>query len=329
MSSSGRMNAIIAEDALIGHTGFVGSNLAQQHNFPNQYNTRNIMDAVGQYFHTVVCAAAPGSMIEANRSPEADKAQIDALCQSLERIKCKRFVLISSIAVLHRFDGQDIEGAETFQSEVAYGQNRRALEEFCEHTFERSLILRLPALYGQGLKKNFLFDLLNPVPTMLNAEKMTLALDMAKREYADAISQIYEMDASIGLYKVDRGALNSCGVRSEIEDALADADLSAVQFTNPDTQFQYYGLDRLWMDIETAFSHDVSVLHLATEPLLASQVYQSVEAQPMPNTGARLHLENMYSHHAALWGASGPYLETAKEVLERVTAFMMTQRASK
>lgn len=329
MSSSNRMSATNNGDALIGHTGFVGSNLTQQHYFPNQFNSQNIKDANGHTFDTLVCAAAPGSMIAANRSPEVDKSQIDALCRSLGGLKCKRFVLISSIAVLDRFDGQDVEGAETFQFEVAYGRNRRALEEFCENTFERSLILRLPALFGQGLKKNFLFDLLNPVPTMLNAEKITLASDMAKGMYADVISQIYELDASIGLYKLDRNALNSNDAKSEIEDALAHSDLTAVQFTNPNTQFQYYGLDRLWSDIEAAFDNDLSVLHLATEPVLASRIHQLVKAEPMPHTSARLHLEDMHSRHATLWGAAGPYLENADRILERVSAFMAAQRASK
>ncbi|MGH8474479.1 MAG: hypothetical protein ACRER2_01690, partial [Methylococcales bacterium] len=43
----------------------------------------------------------------------------------------------------------------------AYGVNRRYLEKFIEHTFDRSLIVRLAGLVGPGLRKNVVFDFLN------------------------------------------------------------------------------------------------------------------------------------------------------------------------
>ena len=78
-----------------------------------------------------------------------------------------RFVLISSIAVLEDFAGGEDEGTTVFQEELAYGRHCLALEACVEETFEDSLVARLPALFGRGLQKNFIFDLLNSIPTKL------------------------------------------------------------------------------------------------------------------------------------------------------------------
>ena len=53
----------------------------------------------GEY-DTVVCAAAPGSMLLANRDPVSDERSIDQLMQQLSALRCNNFILISTIAVL-------------------------------------------------------------------------------------------------------------------------------------------------------------------------------------------------------------------------------------
>ena len=153
--------------ALIGHTGFVGQTLAAQRAFSANFNSSNIQTIDGQAFDLAVCAAAPGSMFEANRQPERDRLAIDGLMARLGAMRARRFVLISTIAVLERFDGGATEDTAAFQTGLAYGVNRRRLEAFCADQFENCLIVRLPALFGPGLRKNFLFDLQNPAPSML------------------------------------------------------------------------------------------------------------------------------------------------------------------
>ncbi|WP_417196808.1 RHS repeat domain-containing protein, partial [Akkermansia sp.] len=49
----------------------------------------------------------------------------------------------------------------------AYGKNRYQLECWVRKHFPSSLIVRLPALFANGLKKNFIFDLMHPKPVLV------------------------------------------------------------------------------------------------------------------------------------------------------------------
>ena len=313
---------------LIGHSGFVGGALLRQTHIDACYNSANIAAIKGQAFGTLVCAAAPGSMLEANRSPERDAAQIDGLMARLTTIRAERFVLISSIAVLADFAGGNDEGTQAFQQDLAYGRHRRALEIFVEDHFANSLIVRLPALFGHGLRKNFMFDLLNPVPSLLTEAKrdaLMKALDPALNAWAGTL---YAIDPVTGMLKLDRAALNADRRRAALEDAVDALGASATQFHHPDTTYQYYPIDRLWHDIGIALDAGLSHLHLVAEPLTATAIHARLTGRPMPDTPARLHREDVRTRHSVLWGAEGPYQFSAAATLDRLTAFFASQRAA-
>ncbi len=315
-----------AKTGLVGHTGFVGGALLRQTAFTHCYNSANIAAIDGAAFDTLVCAAAPGSMIEANRAPERDKAQIDALIAHLERVTAERFVLISSIAVLADFAGGADECTCAFQQDLAYGRHRRTLEAFVESRFPQSLIVRLPALFGVGLRKNFLFDLLNPVPSMLPADRLA-ALDAAPgRDLAGWLAAFYAPDQATGLMKLDRAALDADPRRPALEAALAALGGTATRFHHRETTYQYYAVDRLWQDIGIALAAGLTHLHLAPEPLAAAESHARLTGQPMPESTARLHREDMRTRHAALWGADGPYQFSADETLEALAGFFAGQQ---
>jgi hypothetical protein len=313
---------------LIGHTGFVGSALRRQTAFAACYNSQNIGAIEGQAFGTLICAAAPGSMLEANLAPERDAEKIDALIAQLSTARAERFVLISSIAVLADFAGGDDEGSQAFQQDLAYGRHRRALEAFVEGHFPGSLVVRLPALFGHGLRKNFLFDLLNPVPSMLSAAKhdaLRSALDPALAAWAGAL---YSPDAATGLLRLDRAALNTDRRRAALEDAVTALGLSATQFHHRETTYQYYPIDRLWQDIGIALKAGLSHLHLVAEPLTAAAIHAALLGHEMPDTPARLHREDMRTRHADLWGAEGPYQFDAATTLDRLAAFFAREKVA-
>src|SRR5690606_4346903 len=61
-----------------------------------------------------------------------------------------------------------------------YGRNRLRLELAVRDRFPDVTILRLPGLFGQGLKKNIIFDLMNH--------------NQVDRVHAEAVFQFYNLD---------------------------------------------------------------------------------------------------------------------------------------
>lgn len=313
-------------DALVGNTGFVGGHLCRQHHFEARFNSRNIDEAAGQNYQTVVCAAAPGSMFEANRFPERDRDRVYGLITQLSRIGAQRFILISSIAVLEDFAGGQDESTTAFQTDLAYGRHRRQLELFCQGHFSNCLIARLPALFGEGLKKNFLFDILNPMPTMLNEGGYQGLLQVLPSALIRALPTVYTWDDRLGMHVVDRVALENSGLRADFDLAVIQAGLSAIRFTHPDSSFQYYEIARLWSDVGLCSEAGLKVVHLAPEPLSAGQMFRAITQRPMPVTNAPLHREDMRTRHGALWRRDDHFIEGAAAVLPRIVEFCKHER---
>ncbi len=314
-------------DGLIGHTGFVGSNLKTQHEFGARFNSANVGDLAGAEFDTLVCAAAPGSMFEANRFPERDHARISALIAQLDAVgPVRRFVLISTVAVLAGFTAED-EDTTAFEDTTPYGVNRRRLEVFVAERFPGALIVRLPALFGPGLKKNFLFDMRNPLPSMLPPAGLAQVEAGVGESLAPLLREFYPLDAELGMHVLDRAALDASDERTALDAAVTEAGLAALRFTHPDSRFQFYDMRNLWRDIQRGLKHGLTVLHLAPPPIAAGEIYRAVTGAAMTDAGARRHAENMRTRHAALWGETGPYIAKPTDVLTTLRDFMAGEPA--
>jgi hypothetical protein len=149
------------ENALIGFSGFVGGTLLKQSNFEALFRSTNIHDIANREFDVVVCAGAPAQKWIANREPEDDRKKIDSLINHLRTVKCKTFILISTVDVFKNPIGVDESTLVDESGLHPYGLHRRLLEKFVEQHFSQHLILRLPGLVGPGLRKNVIFDFLN------------------------------------------------------------------------------------------------------------------------------------------------------------------------
>ena len=94
-----------------------------------------------------------------------------------------------------------------------------------------------------------------------------------------------------------------------------------MQFHNPESSYQYYNINRLWLDIEVSIQAGLNHIHLVSEPLRAADIHLRLTGRDMPESGARQHSENMRTRNAELWGKNGPYLEDADTVLDQLVAF--------
>ena len=148
-------------NALIGYTGFVGSNLQRAMRFDALYNSRNYQSMTNHSLDLVVCAGLSAAKWLANKDPDDDRAKIGALQDVLATVRARQFVLISTVDVYPVSSGAD----EAFNCHGlpnhAYGTNRLAFEDFCREHFTCCCVVRLPGLFGDGLKKNVIYDLLH------------------------------------------------------------------------------------------------------------------------------------------------------------------------
>jgi nucleoside-diphosphate-sugar epimerase len=147
--------------ALIGHTGFVGANLARQFQFDAFFNSKNIEQIAGRSFDLLVVSAMPAAMWIANRDPEADRAVLDRLAGCLVQARAERVAIMSTIAVYPAPIDVDEDSPIDRAAQTTYGRHRFMLEQIIADHFPYTLAARLPNLFGAGLKKNVVFDLLH------------------------------------------------------------------------------------------------------------------------------------------------------------------------
>ena len=144
--------------ALLGATGFVGGVLGAAMEFDGAFHSRNVEELAEQKWDEIVCAAMPAEKWRANQDPQGDDAALDRLWSVLARTRARRVVLISTVDVYEEPWRKDED--DPADAQQTYGANRARLERRVLERFDDSAVVRLPALYGPGLKKNALYDLL-------------------------------------------------------------------------------------------------------------------------------------------------------------------------
>lgn len=310
---------------LVGHTGFVGKLLAEAKTFDAYYSSSNIADIAGHHFGTLVCAAAPATMWEANQNPQADAANIDRLVRALRSADVERLVLISTIAVLDDPSAGYDETTARYETTRAYGRNRRHLEEMLSEHFAGIHILRLPALFGKGLKKNFVFDLINPVPSFIRREKMEETIGRFAAANKELLAQFYAWDERLGMWALDRTGLNASPVRPSLTEAFAGIGFVARNFTNSRSCFQFYNVHRLAEDIDRVIESGIRTVNLCTEPMQATTICEALTGKGYDNDIPPLVLEDMRSSHSAILGGPDPYLFSRNAVLDELKSFYVAQ----
>lgn len=247
--------------ALIGYTGFVGSNLASAHPFSKKFNSRNISEICGQTFDLIICAGVSAEKWRANENPEHDWSSIQRLIDVLETVSSREFILISSIdvypqTVINADERTEFDAADNH----AYGEHRYRLEQWAQSKFELTRIVRLPALFGRGLKKNALFDLLND---------------------------------------------------------------NQVEKLNPEAEFQWYPVARLWADLTIIRDNDLRLVNLFTEPLKLEQIIRELlHATTVPPSHESAPAYDHRTLYADLFGGVGGYVMSREQCLAAITEFI-------
>lgn len=146
--------------ALIGHSGFVGSNLLAQRSYDSIYRSNDIETIRGQAFDHIICAGVQAMKWWANLNPEEDRAGIERLLGPLSEVSAKRFTLISTIDVYPTPRAVDEDSNIERPGHHTYGLHRLEVEDWIRERFPEVLIVRLPGLFGPGIKKNVIYDML-------------------------------------------------------------------------------------------------------------------------------------------------------------------------
>ena len=301
--------------AIVGYTGFVGQNLCLSYQFDAKYNSKNIIEAYGTEPDLLIYAGIRAEMFTANHFPEQDLANIDEAIENIKKIKPKKLVLISTISVYSVFEG-DENTVLNDNDGTAYGRNRRYLEKWVENNVNDYLIVRLPALYGAGIKKNFIYDMIHYIPGLLKIAKYEELFNDS------SLAHLYQ-DRGDGFYKC---VAESKEDRKSLRAFFEKVGFSALNFTDSRSEYQYFNLANLWSVISIAMENNIRLLTIATEPVLSSELFEYIYQRPFKNEVATNYpIEHLKSIHAKAFGGVDGYLYNKEQVLEDVKRFINTQ----
>lgn len=303
---------------LVGYSGFVGSNIASSYKFDGLFNSKNIEDAFEAEPDILVYSGVPAEMFSANADPDTDLKIIKNAIRNIKKIKPAKLVLISTVAVYDRLTDVD-EDAYTDKNRLsAYGRNRLYLEEWVRENLKSPLIVRLPALYGQNLRKNFIYDYIHFIPKLLKEEKY---LELKSRD--EAVTSYY-LKLNNGFY----GCKDlSPRERNILTEYFQKAGFSALNFTDSRNVYQFLNLNRLWQIIQKAMENGIEILNAVTEPVSVTELYRYLENSEFNNlTEGKVLQYNLKTKYSAVFGGKDGYLLGKDDVLSDIKRFVTRER---
>ena len=303
--------------SLVGYTGFVGSNIYSSGNFDEVYNSKNILQAYGTNPDLLIYSGLPAEKYLANNNPKKDMELILGAEKNISLINPKKLVLISTIDVFKSPINVNENTMIDTKNLHPYGYNRYLLENWVRENYKDALIVRLPALFGENIKKNFIYDLINIIPTMLKEDKFKELLILDKE-----IEKYYKIQDN-GFYKVKN--LNK--IEKEIlKEKFKNLNFTALNFTDSRSQYQFYPLDRLWKDINICLKNDIRLWHPATEPITSKEIYEYVVGQEFSNKLESVPICYDYKtlFYKVFSGENG-YILNKNQVLKKIKEFVLSQ----
>ena len=172
------------------------------------------------------------------------------------------------------------------------------------------LIVRLPALYGLHMKKNFIYDFLHVIPSMLKGDTFE---ELAAQ--APLLREYYQPQEN-GFYKCQALAPQEEQLLKETFQGLG---FTALNFTDSRNAYQFYPLSRLWEDLQTRSGSCYPPVHPATEPVSAGEVYRYLTGEEFVNHIAPQPIYYNYkTKYADVFGGRDGYLMGKDAVLSDI-----------
>lgn len=300
--------------ALVGYTGFVGQNLWASGDYDKGYNSKNIEEAYGTNPDLLVYAGVRAEKFLANKNPEKDAENIQEAFENITKINPKKLVLISTIDVFKDPNGKDEASYIDMTGLEPYGANRYRLEFMVREYFPETVIIRLPGLFGRGIKKNFIYDYMTRIPSMLKYEKFD---ELSDKE--PILDDFYER-MNNGFYKLMPIATTD---EEMLKAKFNGLGFTSLLFTDSRSRYQFYPLARLSYDIKTVLENDVRLFHPATEPVSAAEVYNYITGETFENELSATPANYDYKTiHDELFGGKNGYIMTKEEVLKSIKNFV-------
>jgi dTDP-4-dehydrorhamnose reductase len=308
--------------SLVGYTGFVGSNIYESagSEIGAVYNSKNIDKAYGTNPELLVYAGLRAEKYLANNAPQKDMELIVQAEENIRKINPKKVVLISTIDVFKNPKNVDETSEIDTEGLCAYGYNRYQFELWVRENYPSALIVRLPGLFGKNIKKNFIYDFINVIPFMLTESKFNelVGKDISLKNY-------YEKQGN-GFYKVSVAD----DEKELLKDKFRKLGFSALNFTDSRSRYQFYNLEHLWGDIKTALDADIALLHLATEPVSAGEVYEYMTGESFVNELDGVPADYDYrTVYANVFGSVGNYISGKEDVLADIRKLIREEKSER
>lgn len=304
---------------LVGNTGFVGSNICSNETFDGLYNSTNVQEAYGTNPELLVYSGVPAQKFIANKFPEKDFEIIKGAIENIKKINPQKIVLISTIDIYKNPENKDEDSIIETEGLEPYGKNRYYLEQWVKENFEEYLIVHLPGLYGKNIKKNFIYDLIHIIPSMLKKEKYEELTQNDK-----FLDKYYELQEN-GFYKYIGNI--SKEEEQKLKEYFLNKGFSALNFTDSRASYQFYNLEYLWEHIQKALENNIKILNLAVEPVTASEVYEYIKGEKFVNEiSNNIANYNFKTKYDGIFGGQNGYIFEKEFILEDIKKFVINNK---
>lgn len=147
--------------ALFGANGFVGKEIYSSLLAAGKYQvtavTRdNYTESTGKFYNIIINSAMPAARFWAKNNPDEDfEESVGKTAGILYGCTFDKFVQISTVSARCQLD-------------TVYGRHKLAAESLCN--YGNNLIIRLGAMFGNGLEKGVLIDMLKEKKVFIDGE---------------------------------------------------------------------------------------------------------------------------------------------------------------